>query len=72
MTQAIPLYTAVENLAIFMGAKTLSGGINWDWANGFPSQAAAECFIQNLPPGYETRGVYRDNPYMTEHSVRYR
>lgn len=61
-----------EALAYTLGADKVDWGINWAWAYAFPTRAAAECFIRNLPPGSETRGVYRDNPYRTEHSVRYR
>lgn len=35
---------------------TVQGGINWTWANGFPTMQAAQEFERT--PGMETRGVY--------------
>jgi hypothetical protein len=38
---------------------TISGGINWDWATGFPSPEVAKEFIAWLDANnYEHRGYY--------------
>ena len=50
---------------------TIDVGINWTWANGFPDKETAEKFIRAFPD-METRGVYRDNPFLTTYSVRFR
>lgn len=52
--------TASE-FAINEGA-IVSEGINWVWANGFPTQAAAARFLLWLEEnGYEHRGIYAQN-----------
>jgi hypothetical protein len=46
--------------AVALGAE-ISGGINWDWAVGFPTREAGEEFIKWLEANrYEHRGIYTD------------
>ncbi len=54
--------------ALALGA-TIDHGINWTWANSFPTREAAEQFCQT--PGMETRGIYPDDNGKT-FSVRFR
>jgi hypothetical protein len=56
-----------------LGAK-IDDGINWTWANGFPTREAAEQFIREFPE-METRGVYPDTDKegsIVSYSVRFR
>ncbi len=53
--------------AIALGA-TIEDGINWTWANHFPTRELAQEFI-NMFPEMETRGIYTDSP---GYSVRFR
>lgn len=53
---------------------SISDGINWTWANGFPTREAAEQFIREFPE-METRGIYPDNDKLgniVSYSVRFR
>ena len=57
-----------------LGAETCSG-INWTWANGFPTHEAAVEFNRFcVSQGGETRGVYDPRPNMQREgwSVRFR
>ena len=52
---------------------TLGGGINWTWADAFPTEAAATEFDEWCNAnGYETRGVYANAPEPGKYSVRFR
>lgn len=64
---------AIEK-AIELGSKDPANyGINWAWANSFPSKKAAEQFVAWLNDnGYEHRGVYIDDNSFGSASVRYR
>lgn len=53
--------------ATMLGAK-IEDGINWTWANHFPTREKAEEFIKTFPK-METRGIYQDSPGF---SVRFR
>ena len=62
----------IQELAEGMGA-VHSPGINWTWADKFPSKVRADAFhTVVIALGYETRGVY--NPIKPEDGwgVRYR
>lgn len=50
---------------------TIEDDINWTWAKGFPDKETAEKFIRAFPD-METRGVYRDHPFLTTYSVWFR
>ena len=52
----------------------IDDGINWTWANGFPTREKAEQFIRDFPE-METRGIYPDNNpdgSIRSYSVRFR
>lgn len=56
-----------ELAAIALGA-TLQEGINWTWANHFPTREKAQEFL-DMFPDMEARGIYNDSP---RYSVRFR
>lgn len=49
-------YTKWAEKAVRLGA-TVEDGMNWTWANGFPTEAAAQEFMAEEPE-METRGIY--------------
>lgn len=62
-------HKAACELATQLGA-TIGDGINWTWANGFPTYDAAKTFHDAFD-GMETRGIYPDRDRET-FSVRFR
>lgn len=56
MQAANHTYDDLDAHAAKLGGKQASGGINWTWYEGFPTQAAAEAFLEH-PAVYEHRGV---------------
>jgi hypothetical protein len=47
-----------EDKALELGARDVTHGINWSWANHFPTDEAAAKFVAWLEAeGLETRGV---------------
>jgi len=66
MTKIISYHDWCE-YATMLGAK-IEDGINWTWANNFPTRELAEEFI-NMFPEMETRGIYTNGPGF---SVRFR
>lgn len=58
------------DFATSLGA-VIVDGINWAWANGFPSKEAAQAFLDKFPD-METRGMYKDTDSNDTYSVRFR
>lgn len=56
--------------ALELGATNIDGGINWTWAEGFPTKEIAQQFIDEFPR-METRGVYPPH-HGSGWSVRFR
>jgi len=55
-----------------LGATGFREGINWNWCSNFPTEEAADEFVEWLDSkGYEHRGVYPPDKG-TLWSVRYR
>jgi hypothetical protein len=52
-------FASLEIRAAELGGKSVSGGINWHWYEGFPTRESAEDFLTH-PAVYEHRGVYED------------
>lgn len=56
-----------------LGGRIMEGGINWTWAERFPTEVKAEEFVTWLEHnGYEDRGVYPPSAGEKGYSVRYR